>query len=390
MTARILVGDALAMLATLPDASVQCCVTSPPYWNLRDYGTGAWEGGDADCVHQIATRHQAQGATSQRRGRANQQAQRNETYQRMCHACGATRVDQQIGLEATPAAYVERLVTVFREVRRVLHPRGTLWLNLAPSYAGSGKGMWANKVAQKEVYVPDPGDLHHVAPVGYKSKDLIPIPWLVAMALQADGWWLRSEIIWHKPNAMPSSVQDRPTLAHEQLFLFTKSAKYFYDAAAIAEPNTEEMQRRAEAGHTRGGRLDGRAPNRHDHESLAAGRAIVADGRNARTVWSVNTEPFTVRSIRGYTSAEDLQEHYAVMASAIARRCILAGSADGDTVLDPFCGVGTTLLVADQLGRHGVGIELDPATAQTAAARLRNAAPLLADVAIARPDGGEA
>src|SRR5690606_4071995 len=183
-------GDALSVLKTMPDQSINTCVTSPPYWGLRDYG-----------------------------------------------------VDGQLGLEPTPEEYVANLVEVFREVRRVLRDDGTLWLNLGDSYAGSGKGAWDNKEVQKEVYVPDkdsPQCKLKKVPQGLKPKDLVGIPWRVAFALQADGWYLRQDIIWHKPNCMPESVKDRCTKAHEYIFLLTKNSKYYFNSDLIREPNQDK------------------------------------------------------------------------------------------------------------------------------------------------------
>ena len=270
-------GDSLAVLQTLPAASVQCCVTSPPYWGLRDYGH-----------------------------------------------------DGQIGLEETPEQYVARLVAVFAEVRRVLADDGVLWLNLGDSY-GSG-------------------------------KQLVGIPWRVAFALQADGWYLRSDTIWHKPNPMPESVRDRPTKAHEYVFLLSKSARYFYDQDAVKERSSE--------GSHGGGRSH---PSRYQ---AASGRndgnsamGILTETRNARSVWTIATQP--------YSGA-----HFAVMPPALADRCIKSGSRVGDTVLDPFSGAGTTGMVARRLRRQYVGIELNPEFADMARQRIDSDAPLLNRMAL--------
>lgn len=292
---KLLVGDCREILRTLPDASVYCVVTSPPYWGLRDYG------------------HEG-----------------------------------QLGLEPTPDEYVARMVEVFREVRRVLRDDGTLWLNLGDSYAGSGKGAWANKDGgQKEVYIPDPDSpqaLLPKVPDGLKPKDLVGIPWRVALALQADGWYLRSDIIWHKPNPMPESVRDRPTKAHEYIFLLSKSERYFYDADAIKEPTTTANEAHLDPG-TNG--LGGA-----DRKTGATTRRFGVDPqhRNARSVWTITTRP--------YPGA-----HFATFPPELAERCILAGCPRGGTVLDPFAGSGTTGMVATGHGRHAVLIELNPAYA---------------------------
>lgn len=232
---RILTGDVLDMLHTLPDASVHCVITSPPYWGLRDYGTARWEGGDPGCDHRMNSirirRNLAEAANAVDGGRrkAENRGDRDALglpFPNVCRKCGARRVDQQIGLEETPTEYVARLVEVFREVRRALRDDGTLWLNLGDSYAGSGvhaahhanPGM--SKAGARGAAVATP------VPFGLKPKDLIGIPWRVAFALQDDGWYLRSDIIWAKPNPMPESVTDRPTKAHEYLFLLAKSQRY--------------------------------------------------------------------------------------------------------------------------------------------------------------------
>jgi DNA modification methylase len=242
---RVLNGDCREVLKTLPDGSVNCCVTSPPYFGLRDYGTAKWEGGDPACQHSCGGQVQdskAPGAISS--------GVRPGCDASMCRKCGARRVDSQIGLEPTPEAYVAEMVAVFREVRRVLRDDGTLWLNLGDSYnslggvhagrsdnqtgVGAGQRQWREGSARADGQVRSDGmsrrnrDGTH-AP-GLKPKDLIGIPWRVAFALQADGWYLRQDIIWHKPNPMPESVTDRCTKAHEYLFLLSKSERYYFDA----------------------------------------------------------------------------------------------------------------------------------------------------------------
>ncbi len=344
----VLTGDAIEQLRTLEDESVQCCVTSPPYWGLRDYGTAAWEGGDDGCDHlglpmrtnnkpsnQFSTFH---GGTS----RATEPWKHG-----ICGKCGATRIDSQLGLEKTPEEYVANMVEVFREVRRMLRKDGTLWLNLGDSYAGSGKGAWDNKDGgRKEVYIPDadsPQALLPKVPPGLKPKDLCGIPWMVAFALRADGWWLRSDIIWAKPNPMPESVTDRPTKSHEYLFLLTKSASYFYDAEAIKEQ--AEYRDDARPFGDAGG-------NRHGDEGSTykpgreAFRAFTMT-RNKRSVWTVATAPYP-------------EAHFATYPPDLIKPCILAGTRVGDTVLDPFAGSGTTGMVALELGRKAVLIELNP------------------------------
>ena len=299
-------GDCRELLREMPAGSVRCCVTSPPYWGLRDYG----------------------------------------------HA-------GQLGLERTPEEYVSRMVEVFSEVRRVLADDGTLWANLGDSYAAGGRGG-GMEGERGEKQRSNQGALlgPKKAPEGLKPKDLVGIPWRIAFALQADGWWLRSDIIWAKPNPMPESVTDRPTKAHEYLFLLAKAERYYYDAAAIAEPSVDPP------GVSRGGALArfGRdekliAANAHRGDKIPTSNG----SRNRRSVWTIATQPFT-------------EAHFAVMPEALVEPCILAGSAPGDLVLDPFAGSGTVGVVALRHGRRFIGIELNPE--YVTMARRRVAGPL--------------
>lgn len=293
MSVRIRLGDAVTRLRDMADGSVQCCVTSPPYWGLRDYG-----------------------------------------------------VSGQLGLESTPEAYVAAMVEVFREVRRVLADDGTLWLNLGDSYA-----------ANRGYQVPDSKHVDvgnsrgmKAKDFGLKEKDLVGIPWMVAFALRADGWYLRSDIIWSKPNPMPEAVTDRPTKAHEFIFLLSKSAKYYYDAKAIREQGviaagTKGAKGSVERFNTVG--VNSRPP-----------KYKVYDGyRNKRSVWHVQTRPF-----KG--------AHFATFPPELIEPCILAGSRPGDIVLDPFMGSGTTGVVALKHGRKFAGIELNPKYVAMARARI--------------------
>jgi DNA modification methylase len=315
--ARILVGDARARLAELETGSVQTCVTSPPYFGLRDYGT-----------------------------------------------------DEQIGLEDTPAAYVKELVTLFDEVWRVLKEDGTLWLNIGDSYAGSGKGRngdgtvnvdpnskQATSRGTTEGIVRSMKNRSHD---GLKPKDLIGIPWRVAFALQADGWYLRQDIIWAKPNPMPESVTDRCTKSHEYLFLLSKSARYYFDNEAIKEDATGPAQ-------TRDRSAEGYAVALGDgRDRWSPGERTYGENgiRNKRDVWTIPTKPF-----KG--------AHFAVMPEALVEPCILAGSREGDTVLDPFAGSGTVGVVALRHQRNFVGVELNPEYAVMAENRIKDDAPLL-------------
>jgi DNA modification methylase len=280
-------GDALTELRKLPAESVQCCVTSPPYWGLRDYG-----------------------------------------------------IDGQLGLEKTPEEYVTKIVEIFREVSRVLRDDGTLWLNLGDSYAGCG-GFSPNTPSNLNGSKQNTsvGSIKGtIKPRGLlKPKDLVGIPWRVAFALQADGWYLRSDIIWHKPAPMPESVTDRPTNSHEYIFLLSKSQRYYYDAEAIRDKAVVE-----------GGRICGPKNDASRNDASTTG-SIRGDGqfRNKRTVWTIATHPYK-------------EAHFATFPEKLPKLCILAGSKPGDMVLEPFAGSGTTLRVALELGRHAVGIELNP------------------------------
>lgn len=279
-------GDALDVLRGLPDGSVNCCVTSPPYYALRDYG-----------------------------------------------------MDGQIGRESSPKEYVSRLTEVFAEVRRVLRPDGTLWLNLGDTYAGRGEGE-------------------------IKPKDLIGIPWMAAFALRDDGWYLRNDIIWMKENPMPESVKDRCTRCHEHIFLFSKSKQYFFDYKAISEPVTESTKARLKRGIAGSNKYGAPIPGQPKVQTinLPRGHGTISDGdinplRSKRDVWIVNTVPF-----KG--------GHYAAYPPKLVESCILAGCPVGGVVLDPFMGSGTTGMVAKQHDRHYVGIEINPEFAALAEARI--------------------
>lgn len=336
MAVEIITGDCRDVLRSMPDGLVNCIVTSPPYFGLRDYG-----------------------------------------------------VDGQIGLEDTPEAFVTELVELFRECRRVLRDDGTLWLNLGDSYIAprgnsSDKPGMDNKGAS--------GGQNGFAykgnrPSGHlKTKDLIGIPWRVAFALQADGWYLRQDIIWHKPNPMPESVQDRCTKAHEYVFLLSKSPRYHFDAEAISEPVAPSTIARlaqdvdGQAGSDRvpgktNGAMKAKPPrfggakygdlDAEEHRTKSGNEYEIGDGRrNKRSVWSIATQPFK-------------EAHFAVMAPELAETCIKAGCPVGGTVLDPFGGAGTTGLVADRLQRNAILIELNPEYADLARRRIGDDAPLL-------------
>ncbi len=330
---RVLQGDAIERLSGLPDGSARCCVTSPPYWGLRDYG-----------------------------------------------------VEGQIGLENSPDGFVDALVSVFREVRRVLSDDGTLWLNLGDSYAASG-GDDKSGSSDQGVGRGDRPEQRRRA--GLKPKDLVGIPWMVAFALRSNGWYLRSDIIWSKPNPMPESVTDRPTKAHEYIFLLSKSQRYYYDAVAIREPyaastvgqfdqpyegkatkdyaaagvqNPSAIKKRItdkQRGHGR------RHAGFNDRWDAMTREEQQSEGANKRSVWQVATHPYP-------------DAHFATYPEKLIEPCILSGSAYGDTVLDPFTGSGTTGAVAVRHQRNFIGCELNPDYVELARKRIGSVAPLLA------------
>lgn len=316
---EILVGDVRDRLGELPDGSVRCVVTSPPYWGLRDYG-----------------------------------------------------VDGQIGLEATPEAYVASIVEVFRAVRRVLAEDGTLWLNLGDSYASKQSHGYmdgrSNRDKRTSAGVPN----------GLKPKDLVGVPWMVAFALRADGWFLRQDIVWHKPNPMPESVRDRCTKAHEYVFLMSKSQSYYYNQDATLEPcspNTnmrvsQEVAKQLGSKRAHGGnraerpkavvrspKIQKPGSGIKNNQSFIDAVALPVEKRNKRSVWTITTKPF-----KG--------AHFATFPEDLVEPCVLAGSEPGDHVLDPFGGSGTVGAVCERLGRRAVLIELNPEYASMAERRI--------------------
>lgn len=349
MTTTILVGDVRTRLRQLADDSIHCIITSPPYWGLRDYG-----------------------------------------------------VDGQIGLEASPAEFIATMVDVFEELRRVLRPDGTCWVNMGDSYAG-GRCFTGH---------PDPlrvqrGDVTEVmrakrqmiasrrrddAPIprsdvrvpGLKPKDLVMMPHRLAIALQDAGWWVRQDIVWHKPNPMPESVRDRCTKAHEYIFLLTKSESYYYDKDAIAEPASPNTHARIPAGwatdtgrshnelignYTEARKLAAVGSGIKSNSSMAAAIEGHVDTRNKRSVWTMATQPFS-------------EAHFATFPPELPETCIKAGCPPGGTVLDPFFGAGTTGLVADRLQRDCIGIELNPAYAEIARKRIQAESTLFAEIEV--------
>jgi DNA modification methylase len=362
----IICGNALQELKKFPDECIDCVVTSPPYWNLRDYGTASWEGGDPNCDHiktEIRTRiNLAEWSAKNARGGAHAVPEKIQ-FGDFCEKCGAIRIDNQIGLERTPDEYVASLVAVFREAWRVMKPHSTLWLNLGDSYATqpAGNTTWSDGVGSNKHYQNE--KIHQTTRKNWgdlKPKDLVGIPWRVAFALQADGWYLRSDIIWNKTNPMPESVKDRPTKAHEYIFLLAKNSKYYYDYDSILEIATGYDGRKdtrykggkkdmAGGAHERWNyknlQNDGQQPNTM-HLKRLQGEEYMSPVRNKRSVWTVSTKP--------YKGA-----HFATFPEKLIEPCILAGCPKDGIVLDPFMGSGTVGLVSKKLGRHYIGIELN-------------------------------
>ena len=308
---KIYQGDCKEVMKTFPDESIQCCITSPPYWGLRDYG----------C-------------------------------------------DNQLGLEKTPEEYVKNMVEVFREVKRVLRNDGTLWLNLGDSYSRVGGSQPEQSVRKKTNHVVDAFKDSSKGVVGLKPKDLIGIPWRVAFALQADGWYLRQDIIWHKPNPMPESVTDRCTKSHEYIFLLSKSQKYYYDNEAIGTPIKQDTAKRYErAWNGDGERGFPNGPQNHMKNFMDPNneKRLWA---NKKSVWSVNTRSFK-------------KAHFATFPPKLIEPCILAGCPKGGIVLDPFMGAGTVGWVASENNRNYVGCELNQEYIKIAEQRILNAQPQL-------------
>jgi site-specific DNA-methyltransferase (cytosine-N4-specific) len=347
-------GDVLDVLPTLPAESVNCVVTSPPYYGLRDYGTGTWEGGGADCAHAKPLGDSPLNANFNERwgnssGQRKQETAKTQQFRDVCGLCGARRVDQQIGLEASPAEYVETMRAVFAEVRRVLRPDGVLWLNLGDSYY-SGRG----NPGEGDVDTKQParrGWIRTLDKPGQdwaKPKDLLGIPWRVAFALQDDGWTLRNDVIWAKPNAMPESVTDRLSTRHEHVFLFSKSRRYWFDLDPIREAAATADRAGPRRSYAPGSASSMREGEHQPMRGPFAGLPLNEAGRNPGDVWTIATQP--------YPGA-----HFATFPPELARRCIAAGCPPDGAVLDPFTGSGTTLMVARRLLRKSVGIELNSA-----------------------------
>ncbi len=427
---QIICGDALKVLKELPAESIDCCITSPPYWGLRDYGTAKWEGGNPKCEHKVgrATRGGLTKFQANNKGSFGDEAIKQGES---CPHCGAVRVDAQLGLEKTPEEYVAKMVEVFREVKRVLKKEGNCWLNLGDTYSGTGAGQ--EKSPQAQGKQTDGQFFENVKSrelkaeyKGLPSKNLIGIPWRVAFALQQDGWYLRQDIIWAKPNPMPESVTDRCTKSHEYVFLLAKSPKYYFNNEAIREKAKTEP-------HARGKILKQDDTGKQSSQNVTDPTALFSpDGnRNRRSVWTITTKPF--KEAHFATFPEDLIVPMALAGcpKEICNRCGKArerilepteeykkflgkswhdhkhdltmgfgqqtrgfskrkGNVSGikrykdgyidcgcnagfsaGIVLDPFIGAGTTAVVAKKLGRNYLGIDLNPKYVKMAEARIK-------------------
>ena len=359
---NIKIGDCLEVLKTLPKNHFDTVVTSPPYYGLRDYNTGTWVGGDPNCPHKRLTKISKDTATGHANMYDHGDVVGDAIYRQKCPICGAERKDSQIGLELTPQDYVRRLVEVFRGVRDTLKEDGTVWLNLGDTY----HNYRADGLNVKQTLHKDKHDQPEVSPnrankiQGLKEKDLMGIPWRVAFALQEDGWYLRQDIIWHKPNPMPESVKDRCTKAHEYIFLLSKNSHYYFDNEAIQEEAKDWGTR---------DRSNGKYHNEGTGLSPHTGLEKSYETKNKRSVWTVNTKPYK-------------EAHFAVFPTDLIEPCIKAGCPKDGHVLDPFGGSGTTGLVADRLNRNATIIELNKDYVEIAEDRLMGETPLFTKVKV--------
>ena len=376
MTVKIIQGNCLDVLDTLEENSVDCCITSPPYFNLRDYQTATWIGGDPNCSHKRDSKYSESCSTGQK---LLEGAIGDGIYLSVCKRCGAVRKDEQLGLEETPEEYVNSMADVFDKVHRVLKPDGTLWLNLGDTWIGGGRGADYCKDGTIQQNHIDAG-VSYQKPTKetgiYKGKDLAGIPFRVAFELHKRGWYFRQDIIWHKPNCMPESVRDRCTKSHEYVFLMSKSKHYYYDQDAIREPHTWEESKPKENIEERKAQkyLDkdnygggGSGLKGHSGTNKADGTPLNHPlGRNKRSVWSIHSKPYK-------------ESHFAIFPPKLIEPMIKAGCKEGGVVLDCFAGSGTTGLVADQLGRDAILIELNSDYIDLIEKRITSDAPLFTD-----------
>ena len=360
MLNRIVDGDAFDVLPRLPPCSVQICIISPSYWQLRDHGTAQWLDGDPACSHRWRSRYDPNRFSTLFGGDSRNAGCALQPVGTVCPYCGAVRVDRQIGIEATPEEYVARLVRIGREVRRVLRPDGTFWLVLGDTYASDWPSSRRNIIGNASL----PNGKREARPSrlgGAKNKDRLMIPARIALGLRDDGWYLRDEIILYKTNAMPESVTDRCTRAHENLYLLSKNRHYYFDHEAIKEPIAEST--RADPRLTKSGYRVGR-PDRGYRGSPAQGGGAFQPNdrfkRNRRSVWVIVNQPSQL-------------PHFATFSESLVEAILAAGSRPGDIVLDCFSGTGTVATVAERMGRRWIGIELKPQYARWARQRVRDA-----------------
>lgn len=363
-------GDCRDILPELEAESVQCVVTSPPFYGLRDYGTATWQGGSVDCNH-LGEPMRTRAFVNQNCGTGNdvKNSSNHQFYKNVCGKCGAVRVDNQIGLEQTPQEFIETMVAVFDSVRNVLRPNGTLWLNLGDSYSGSNGNGYKQSIHTTNNSIGQQGSENlrrsrYRTDVHFKAKDLMMMPHRTAIALQDAGWWVRQDIVWAKPSPMPESVLDRCTKAHEYIFLCAKNEKYFFDSNAIREKTGNEADwSNYQATVRRSDDLQNFGMSNHKGAGLYGNRKTLPDGRNKRSVWTIASKPYA-------------EAHFATFPPEIPEICIKAGSPVGGVVLDPFAGAGTTLMMAKKLGRKAIGIELNPKYCELIVQRIKREATL--------------
>ena len=357
---KILQGNCLEVLKTLPDNLIDCCITSPPYWGLRDYGTAKWEDGDVNCDH-VQRYNSMQSSKSTLGGRDSEDTLEDKRrdmhtqHKHICEKCGAKRIDEQIGLENTPEEYVEHMVQVFMEVYRIMKDTGTFWLNLGDSYynyrPGGGQSMPQQSIANNKQDLPDVVSRRGNKIEGLKEKDLVGIPWMTAFALRKAGWYLRQDIIWSKKNCMPESVKDRCTKSHEYIFLLTKNAHYYYDNEAIKVPAKQDWGIRD--------RTNGKYHNEGTGLSPHTGLTKSYEKVNKRSVWEVATKPFK-------------DSHFATFPEELIEPMVIAGCSENGLILDPFMGAGTTAVVAFKNNRNFLGIDLNSEYIDMAMKRINN------------------
>lgn len=350
---KIYEGNCLEVLKTFPDNSINCCITSPPYFGLRDYGTGVWVGGDSTCDH-VADPNATKvfgNVEFNKNCPAREQTKTKGYYKTVCPKCGAIREDYQIGLEETPEDYIDRLLAVFMEVYRVLTVDGTCWINIGDSYVGSGsRGCNYDDFNHSQIWLQtvSKGTMHNEnipkfnTNGVYKNKDLIGVPWMLAFALRDSGWYLRQDIIWSKPNPMPESVIDRCTKSHEYVFLLTKSPRYYFDYNAIMEISKTGVS----DSRFGNGRIEYDGKRTIDGAQGQQSFVVVGEKRRKRSVWNVVPSHYK-------------EAHFATFPEELIYPMILAGCPKDGVVLDPFMGSGTTAVVAKQNHRNYIGVELN-------------------------------